>query len=261
MNKQMIDDKAHWEEVASRIYRELPRNRFYALSDGAKTALGAFAQAWREVGGSFAEKERFGDFLTNEVGPLVPQLFQQQPSGPTPLPKPWIDPVTGAQLPNPWLTNDNRAKVLLEKRDPTLAKHFQAMAKSPYEHVAQMQDAEAAGARRKLIKYDEATHQTNPFVVGNLTETGRVTVTDPERAEVYKREAQPIHLPWESGNRNLTGMGRLAKNPQVRAIASRAEEIQMLWLTEQLSYTKSELEQKATEAQRLEAALNGRARR
>jgi hypothetical protein len=44
-------------------------------------------------------------------------------------------------------------------------------------------------------------------------------------------------------------------------MASRAEEIQMLWLTEQLSYTKSELEQKATEAQRLEAALNGRGRR
>jgi len=38
-------------------------------------------------------------------------------------------------------------------------------------------------------------------------------VTGPERAEVYRREAKAVRLPWELGSRNLTGMGRLAKKP------------------------------------------------
>ena len=84
-----------------------------------------------------------------------------------------------------------------------------------------------------------------------------MAITDPERFEVYRREAKPLSLPWQLGARNLTGIGRLAKNPEVRSVVNRAENILRVWVTEELKYTKAELEQHATEAQRLEAALNG----
>jgi hypothetical protein len=115
----------------------------------------------------------------------------------------------------------------------------------------------AAAARCKAVKYDAETHKSNPFVTGNHTKQSRLVIVDPERAEVYRREAKPLQLPWTIGAKNLTGMGRLTKNPEVRAIVGRAEEILRVWITEELKFTKSELEQHATEAQRLEAAVNG----
>jgi hypothetical protein len=259
--KSALEERQHWEELALSVYSELHRNRAYALTNDAKRSLGALAAGWREAGNSFASadngRDKFAAFLQNEVGPLVLGLFQEQPSDASDPPKPWVDPVTGEQLPNPWLTNDNKAKALLGKRDPALAAHFQAMAKSPYEYVARLQDNAAIAARRKAVKYDAETHETNPFITGNHTEASRLVITDPERAEVYRREAKPLQLPWQTGNRNLTGMGRLAKNPEVRSMVARAENILRIWITEELKFTKSELEQHATEAQRLEAALNG----
>jgi hypothetical protein len=83
-----------------------------------------------------------------------------------------------------------------------------------------------------------------------------MVIVDPEKAEVFRREAKPLSLPWQLGSRNLTGMGRLAKNPEVRAVVGRAETILRDWLTEELKYTKAELEQHVNEAQKLEAALN-----
>jgi hypothetical protein len=261
-NKSPLEERKHWEDLALDIYNSLARNRAYALTDDAKRSLGALAAGWREAGNSFASadngREKFANFLAHDVGPLVPGLFQENASGPPELPKVWTDPVTNEILPNPWLTHDNKAKALLGKRDPALAAHFQAMAKNPYEYVARLQDNAAAAARRKAIKYDEKIHEINPFVTGtNLSERSRLAITDPERFEVYRREAKPLQLPWTIGSRNLTGMGRLAKNPEVRAIVGRAENILRVWVTEELKFTKSELEQHATEAQRLEAALNG----
>src|SRR2546423_488951 len=174
-NKSPLEERAHWQELALSVYSELPRNRAYALTSDAQRSLGALAAGWREAGNSFATadngREKFAKFLQNEVGPLVPGLFQENASDPPELPKVWRDPVTSEILPNPWLTHDNKAKALLGKRDPALAAHFQAMAKSPYEHLARMQDAQAAAARKKAIKYDEKIHEINPFVTGtNLSE-------------------------------------------------------------------------------------------
>jgi hypothetical protein len=107
------------------------------------------------------------------------------------------------------------------------------------------------------VKYNAETHETNPFITGNHTEQSRLVIVDPERAEVYRREAKPLSLPWQLGARNLTGMGRLSKNPEVRSVVAQAEAILRLWITEELKYTKTELQQHASEAQRLEAALNG----
>src|SRR5438552_2404976 len=119
MNETLLQDKEHWQKLALDIYKKIPANRGYALTPQAAVALGALAKAWREAGKSFAGDgpDQFSKFLRFEVGPLVGSLFQEQASDPPELPKPWIDPVTGAQLPNPWLTNDAKARLLLGKRD------------------------------------------------------------------------------------------------------------------------------------------------
>jgi hypothetical protein len=246
-NKSPLEERAHWQELALSVYNSLARNRAYALTDDAKRSLGALAAGWREAGNSFASadngRENFGKFLI-EIGRLVPGLFQENASDPPELPKPWVDLVTGTQLKNPWETGDAKAKLLLGKRDPLLAAHFQRMAKDPYGTIAVLQDAQAAAARKKAIKYDEKIHEINPFVTGtNLSERSRLAITDPERFEVYRREAKPLTLPWQLGARNLTGMGRLAKNPEVRSVVNRAENILRVWVTEELKYTKAELEQ------------------
>jgi hypothetical protein len=154
MNKTKTEERQHWIELGTQIYGDLPGNREYAMRPDAKRALGALTAGWREAGNSFATadngREKFGKWLQNDVGPLVNGLFQESASDPPELPKPWIDPVTKEALPNPWLTNDPKAKLLLQKRDPKLAWHFQAMAKSPYEHLANLQDNAAAAADAKL---------------------------------------------------------------------------------------------------------------
>jgi hypothetical protein len=102
MNKTKPEERAHWQELALSVYNSLPRNRAYALTEDAKRSLGALAAGWREDGNSFASadngKDKFAAFLANDVGPLIPGLFQESASDPLELPKPWIDPVTGAHF-------------------------------------------------------------------------------------------------------------------------------------------------------------------
>jgi hypothetical protein len=146
MNKIIkTEERGHWVELATQIFSEMRRSRFYALTPDAQRSLGALAAAWREAGNSFSNsdpdngREKFAKWLQFEVGPLVNGLFQEQPSDPSELPKVWRDPVTNEPLPNPWLTRDARGRLTLSKRDPALAAHFQAMANpksSPYEYVA-----------------------------------------------------------------------------------------------------------------------------
>ena len=229
-------------------------------------AIAAIAKAWRENGGSFAGDgpEQFGKFLRDELSPFAPSLFQEQAGAPPELPKLWRDPLTNEPLPNPWLTNDNKAKAFLggtigkPGRDPALAKHFQKMAKDPYGTVAEIQDAQARAAQRKQIKYDETTHAENPYLTDNLTAKGRLEKTDPERAEVYRAEAKPVELPWELGKKHQTGLGKIARhNPELRNLVERASAHTQTWAKAELQRTQAELAQRSTEAARLEKALNG----
>ena len=260
-NNNSLEERDHWTQLALSIYRDIKGNRAYALSDDGKRALGALAKGWLESGNSFADggRERFASFLQNELGPSLPELFQQQAADPPPLPKPWHDPITNQPLENPWLSREpwaNKAKQVLEKRDLPLAKHFQAMSRDPYGTIAALQDAEAAAKRRKLISYDADTHKANPFLLGNLTESSRFQVVDPERAEFYKREAKPLNLPWQIGKRNLTAMGRMAKHhPEVHAAVVKAEEVLRGWMAEELKARKAARDRNEREAKELETAL------
>jgi len=153
MNENPLEDREHWRDVFTRIYRDLKGSRHYALTEPALDAGAGIAKAWREDSNSFANshtedgQSEFAKFLRDELGPLT-NLFQENAADPPTLPKAWIDPVSGQALENTWKTNDARGRQVLGKRDPKLAEFFQQMAKSPYEHVAKLQDAQ----RKPVLK-------------------------------------------------------------------------------------------------------------
>jgi hypothetical protein len=233
----LTTDRTQFVKLARETYTRLPYNRNYALSDEQAMLLGAFAAAWREHPDHSLYGEgspNLGEALT-ELGKNVPTLFQQRPSDPPPTPKPWCDPVTGIPLPNPFAkgSEDLRAQTILTQRDPALAAHYKAMADDPYGTLAKMQDEEARRERLKTIKYDSEIHtKMNPWVSGNRKQQDDLTKLSPELAAYYKQESVPVSLPFGPGA-NMTERGRVWKNPKLRAIADRADEIAKQWIAQE----------------------------
>jgi hypothetical protein len=218
------------------------------------------AKSWNEKN-SFAEdgQKKFGQFLT-DLAPYVPGLFQQKPSDAPPLPKPWIDPVTGEQLPNPWLKASLNLdwQALLTQKDPALAEHYKAMAKNSYAYVAKLQDDAAARLQAQAIKYDKESHATNPFVTGAMTEASQLILVNPELGDFMKSEAKPLVLPWLLSGGNLTQVSRItAADPAWGALVARATEILRIWISEAHAFAKTELERAKATVKDMETQLSG----
>ncbi len=259
----MSDEQQKFTDLALKIYRNLDRNRAYALTSEATDALGALAAAYRKAGGAFDldGQEKFGEFL-KKFGAEVPGMFQPTPTDPPPLPKLWRDPLTNEPLPNPFKkeTRDFKAQMILGKRDPELAAFLRKMATDPWGTLVAIQDAAAKAARAKTIQYDHEIHRVNPFVSGSLTEQGEMAKRDPALAAYYQREAKPLTLPWQVGQKHLTNLGRLSRaNPEWAALAQSAGEIQRAWAVQAREAAKKEFEHRRQEIARLEHQLQGRA--
>jgi len=102
------------------------------------------------------------------------------------------------------------------------------MAADAYGYLARLQDEAAKRARLKAVKYTANTHKTNPFVNGSLTDQSRFAAMSPELAQFFKAEAEPVKLPF-GVNGNMTERGQITRNPKLKAIADRADEIVALW--------------------------------
>src|SRR5262245_34909300 len=154
---------------ALEAYSKVKNNRAYALTPQAKVALGALARAMfeRRIAEGRSEsdmpptswQEFFG--IIRKLASAGANVLQKRPGDPPPTPKPWLDPVTGAALPNPWLTKNLKGQSILEKRDPDLAAHFKAMAADDYGTLAKLQDAETARIAMEEIPYGESEHAVN----------------------------------------------------------------------------------------------------
>src|SRR5204863_6997599 len=135
----------------------------------------------------------------------------KRPGDAPPTPKPWLDPVTGAALPNPWVMKDLKAHTILKQRDPALAEHYEATAKDVYGTLAKLQDAEAARITMEQLPYGEAEHAVNPFRRNDLDEQSRfIKSAPPVMAEFCKSEANDVDVPLIGKNRNLTVESQLA---------------------------------------------------
>src|SRR4029453_13122815 len=117
-----------------------------------------------------SHQEFFG--IIEKLNQAGVNLLQKRPSDPPPVPKPWLDPVTGEALPNPWKTKNLKAQSVLEQRDPQLAAHFKAMAEDPYGTLAKMQDDEAQRQSLSSVAYGEAEGRLNVFCGGHERREG-----------------------------------------------------------------------------------------
>lgn len=85
---------------------------------------------------------------------------------------------------------------------------------------------------------------------------GQLIRDNPELAELYKREAEPVRLPWSLGAKNFTSLGRLsARSPHIGKLAHRASELQRQRIADQATRAKAEVEAARERQQQAERLL------
>ncbi len=238
--------------LAREIYEHLPRNRSYALTPEAESALGVLCAAYVEAGASLAtndDKKRFGELL-QQLDDSLPGLFQQRPGDPKPLPKLWKNPLTGAPLPPP-KTPDERAT--LAKHDPELLMLLDELEKRPYAVTQRLREAEAQRQALVSIPYGEKEHAANVFRGNNQTKQAEFLRRDPLLAKFHQQEARDVDIPIFGKNRNMTVENRLAKNPAIFAMVRIAQRIHEEWRTEDQLAAQEQRAKAEAELKRLAA--------
>jgi hypothetical protein len=221
--------------TALKIYNKLENNRAYALNEESRLALGALMLAIygrRQKAGvhphdnTFTAEDEMIEVI-KKIAAAGCNVLQRRPGDPKPLPKPWIDPVTGQPLPPP---TDLKSKTLLRKYDPDLADHYDAMAADSYAHVQSLREAEAQRQTLAAIPYTAVEHNVNVFRRSDLTEQSRFEKTAPAPVvEFLKREAQDVVIDLFGPNRNMTHEGRLFRDPRTNVVLQLAQSCHQLW--------------------------------
>ena len=208
---QSLDRLDQHRKAAREALLALKFNRAYALDSVSETSLvAAFRVLWTAIQEELMEKITNPDFLKRVV-PFETSLVQKWKldavAPPEPLPQPWVDPVTNQPLPNPWLSgidahfkpqpNDRDSQTVLIALDPKLAAHFQAMAKSPYRHLAELREKAAKRAAIASVEYNAQIHKGSPYVadddqlIANFIQSHTQPVI-----EVFQRERLPVRCFW-----------------------------------------------------------------
>ena len=83
------------------------------------------------------------------------------------------------------------------QNEPELARHWQAMATDPHRYLLELKLADESRLRRNQANadYGAKIHEMNPFTASNETDKGsyiNANRADPERVEVFQREAAPV---------------------------------------------------------------------
>ena len=236
-------------------YQQLPKTigyiRTYALDDTSKKALAILAEAMSQMRAAQGRNKPdsvpspWAEFhgIIKSLADAGCNLLQQRPADASPLPKPWVNPITGEPLPAPTTPDE---KAILAKQDPELMRWFDELTKHPYAAVAKYNEAEAQRQTLSSIQYGEKEHKLNPFRGDNQTAQGEFVKRDPELAKFYEVEARPVEIPIFGKNRNQTVVGRLSKNPSMAALVQVAARIHEQWNAE--DRLSAEAARKAAEA-------------
>jgi hypothetical protein len=231
--------RSNLTKVALEAYRTLKHNRAYALTSDSQNVLAAFAAAIVQKRAAEDRTNSDNPTVREEIVQLIQALsnsgcnvLQVRPSDAPPTPRPWVDPVSGEQLRNPFAkgSEDLKAQSILERRDPALAKHLKSMAADPYGTIAALIDAEVERQSLSSVPYDESIHKLNPFAGDNKTLQSEFVRKDPMLAAFYREEAKPVEIPVFGARKNLTIEGRLIRDPQAAAVLRVAKAIQRQWL-------------------------------
>jgi hypothetical protein len=165
----------------------------------------------------------------------------------------WRDPVTDEALPPP---KDMKSKSLLQKVDPDLLAHFEAMASDPYGHVQKLRDEEAARQVIDATVYGEDQHNAavNPFLGQSETAKGNfVKSVQPGVVEFFRYEARPVDLPLFGSQRNMTVEARLSKDPSMTALLDLSRSIHRQWSAEDMASAEAARKTAEETLKRLEA--------
>jgi hypothetical protein len=245
-------------EFALRVYSELKHSRPYALNDEAIMRLSALAYAvaqYRRERGDFRDDELFDakpfNHLIHRLAEAGCNLLQERPTDEKPLPKPWVNPITGQPLSLP-KGPDERAT--LQRLDPNLLEWFDNLEKAPYRTVAAYRAAEAERQALGVIPYREAEHKNNPFRGTNETSKAHLAKRDPTLAAFYQREAMPVSLNVFGENQNMTLRSRLEKDPYLATIARVAESTFERWRNEDRESAQAQRAAADATLKRLEVA-------
>jgi hypothetical protein len=232
-------NRSHLEKLALESYRTLKHPRDYALTNDAKDVLAVLAAAVLQKRAAENRTDSDKPTVRQEIAGLIQKLsdagcnvLQRRPTDAPPTPKPWTDPVTGAQLPNPFAKGsaDLKAQTILQQRDPRLAEHYKAMATDPYGYLSRLQDEQVERESLGAVPYDSEIHKLNPFLGDNLRAQDEFFKRDPKLAEFYRAEAQPVEIPVFGKNRNLTIEGRLHRDLHAASVLKIANALQAQWL-------------------------------
>jgi hypothetical protein len=260
-----METPQEYRKFAERIFSKLPRSRFYAMTDASWEGLAAFVKSYVDSGNSLSNmkgddgesgEEKFAKVLT-ELGDYVPNLFQPKPDEAPTLPEWPRHPLTGELMPNPFAkeTASLAAQSKLAARDPALAKAMKAAAENPWQYFFDLADAAQTREHVAAISYDGKTHESNPFVAGNLTAQSEfVKRNDPARVAVYKRESAPVKLPFTPGNEDLTVRGAMFRSsPRLFQWCENSRQTLEQWRAEEIRSLEAE---KAQAQARLEKLTN-----
>jgi hypothetical protein len=238
-------------------YKRLPGNRAHALDAAGEEAIGGLAKEYFAANGGVGTEGEYGKVLL-ELGDYVPGLFQPEPDAQLKLPEWPRHPITGELMPNPWekghesLTTQSK----LLARDPELAKAMKMAAENPWQYFFDVEEEKQKREHVAAIKYGESDHAHNPYVHGGLTEQNELQKRDPVRAEIFKREAQPLKLPFAPGSVNETIRGQLyIKAPKLYQWTERARTTCEQWQAERIATLKAAEEKARQDREQLEKQL------
>jgi hypothetical protein len=242
---------------AMRVYAALKNNRGYALTERSKTALAAIGKAIldrriAEGKSGSAEPTHETEFtqIIQQLAAAGCNVLQQRPGDKKPLPKLWLDPVSGLPLPPPKTLDE---KGVLARRDPELLAHFEAMKKAPYQTVATYLDQETEREAAATAVYNAETHATNPYRDKNYAAMTDLVRRDPATAKRYAAEALEVTIFKVGKGKNIDLMGALSRNPEQAAVIKNAVQILDDW---RASDRRAAAEQAANAAQQLKALEN-----
>ena len=254
-----------WLGHAAKAYAGVPYNRDYAKDEPAALAIAAAAAAWQEreagLGRGFdiLGLEKF----FQELAELVPELRQRRPNEPEPIPPMPIDPVTQQPAVNPYETGDLESCGILETRFPALARHLKRIAKNKgytFKHDAELQDANAARAAAKAVKFGTQEFKNSVYRQPNKTKQVEFEKSNPpEVVAFHRRESEPLRVPWQRGHYNMTKVGQLLREaPEVGEVIQRAQKIEEEWLDAKLVAAKAAEAEAQQARQRAEALLQAK---
>lgn len=195
-----------------------------------------------------------------QLAVYVPEMLQLRPQPEPTAPTVWKDQITGIPAKNPWSDpKDLTSQSVIATLDAQLAAHLKQTAEGVSYAFLAKQLAEAEGrAKQRALVYGKAEHDKNPFVPPrtnmlpgatnrvrtdtelaaakqNLAAASEFAKTHPpEVVAFYRREGETdIRLPWRP--KNVTILAQIGQhNPALRAIVTRAEEIEQHWIQQDL---------------------------